>query len=404
MTSSNTRSDDGLVLPEDLVARARSFIPTLHAAQEHVEEARQVPQEIIDRLLEADLFRVVQPKRYGGFEYGFDVFARVVMEISAGCGSTGWVYSVLAQHQWLIGLFPVEAQDDVWSKSRLSIAASSYRPSGIAIEENGGYRVSGLWSFCSGCDNAQWMIFGVAIASKKGEPPTDQGWVIVPRAEVEFEDNWNVIGLAGTGSKNAVVEETFVPAHRVLKMGEATTGQGPGARVNRATLYRIPIFSAVSICLAAPALGIASGVLDDYIESTRQRSTVGGIHKLPKKMAELPGIQLRLAEAACAIDAARVVFLRDCQEVLASVENGGLSLKQRVRNKADMSYAVTLATGAVDKLFKSTGGHGLDRNNRIQRAWRDINGAAAHISLNWDSSGTNYGRVLLDLPPEGAQF
>jgi alkylation response protein AidB-like acyl-CoA dehydrogenase len=147
---------------------------------------------------------------------------------------------------------------------------------------------------------------------------------------------------------------------------------------------------------------MAMSILDDFTAASIARSTIGGIEKRPKRMAELPAIQLRVAEAACAIDAAKLLVLRDCREVMDF--RSDLSALARARNKADLAFATQLVLGAVDRLFKSGGAHGLFRSNRIQQAWRDITGAAMHISLNWDLSGTNLGRALLDLPPEGNQF
>jgi resorcinol 4-hydroxylase (FADH2) len=387
----------------ELISAARSLVPQFKERQERAERECVVPRESIEALLDAGLFKVLQPKRYGGFECNFDDFVRTVCEVASGCGSTGWLYSVMSIQHWTTGLYGAEAQHDIWGSNPRALLAGSHRPSGIAIVVDGGYRVSGMWTFCSGCDHAQWMVFGVAIA-EAGETPKEQGFVLLPFNQVEIDNNWDVLGLRATGSKNAVVEDVFVPAHRMVTMADAQAGVAPGARLSDSVLYRIPLFACLAICICAPALGIATGLLDEFLDAARTRSTVGGIEKLPKRMAEFGAIQLRVADLSCAIDAAKTIVVRDCRAIMDGVASGTLSRERRVRNKADLAYAVQLILKAADSLYRATGGHGLYSSNRMQRYWRDLTAASMHISSNWDASGTNLGRMLLDLPTEGGQF
>ena len=395
----------GSVSPEELIARARAFVPTLRARQEKAEQLRRVPDESIQELLAADLYRILQPKRFGGFEHGLDTFVRVAAEIGSGCGSTAWVYSTAAQHQWLIGMFPPAAQEDVWGTDPLGISAAVFGPTGVAVEVPGGYRLSGKWMFSSGIDNAPWMIGGVKIAASPDSDPTSQGFALFPKADYDVEDNWHVVGLVGTGSKNVIVKDLFIPAHRVLTLEAALSGDPPGARINPGDLYKIPFFAAISICLCAPIMGMAQGALDEYLEATRARMTRGAALSQPTSMAGLPTIQLRVAEALASVDAGRLLVLRDCEGLMATVAGGkALTEEQRARNKGDLGFAVKLSVHAVDRLFESGGGQGLFNENRIQRFWRDIHAAAMHLSVNWDAVGALYGRVSLGQPAGNAQF
>src|ERR1700761_6377209 len=146
----------------ELLARARAIAELARARAQETEAARRVGEDIIKRMRQADLFRVLQPQAYGGFEYGFDVFAEIEAVLAAGCGSTGWVYGLLASHQWLIACFSQTAQDEVWS-DRNALAAGTYAPVAQAEAVDGGYLVSGRGTFCSGCDNAQWQLLGGMI-------------------------------------------------------------------------------------------------------------------------------------------------------------------------------------------------------------------------------------------------
>lgn len=389
---------------ETLVERARAMLPTLRGRAAACEEARRVSDETIGELQEAGLFRLLQPARYGGLQGSLEDFVRLTEIIAQGCGSTGWVFSVAAIHQWQIAMFPPAAQEEVWGDDRRALASSSYVPSGTAEEVEGGYRLSGFWNFCSGCDNTQWMIVGGRFKDA-GTQDGAQAFFLVPRADYRIEDNWHVLGLAGTGSKNIVVEDAFIPAHRVLTVVEAASGKPPGAAVNKAAVYRVPFPAAVSTCLCVPPLGMAQGALDTYVEGLSTRTTRGAISGAGRRVAELPTIQLRVAEASAALDAARLLLLRGAREALETVARGeALATAFRVRTRRDHSYAVRLSVQAVDRLFEAVGGLGLFTSNDVQRAWRDVHAAAKHISTNWDAVGTLYGRFTLGLEPEGGHY
>ncbi|MBM3488521.1 MAG: flavin-dependent monooxygenase [Alphaproteobacteria bacterium] len=390
---------------DELVERARILLPALRARAGEAEANRVVPAASIADLKNAGLFAILRPRRYGGQELDLETYVHVTLELGKGCGSTAWVYSVIAMHLWQIGMFPPEAQDEVFADGGTGLSASSYAPTGTAVECDGGWRLSGSWMFASGCDHTDWIILGCRTAPSPGAAPNGQGFVLVPRADWRIEDNWHVLGLAGTGSKNVVVTDKFVPRRRMLTIPEAASGEPPGIACNPGPLYRIPFFSAIGTCLCLPAVGIADGALEDYVETTRARTTRGAALGGSKTMAEFPTIQLRVAEAAALIDAAKLLLARDAADTYATVAAGRkLSVEQRMRNRRDHSYSVRLAVQAVDRLFESAGGQGLFSSHPVQRAWRDVHGAAKHISLNWDAVGTLVGKSMLGLSLDGAQF
>ena len=197
----------------DLLTRARAIAELARERAQQTDADRRVGDDMIERMRQADLFRVMQPRSYGGLEHGFDVFAQIVAAIASGCGSTGWVYALLASHQWLIACFSKAAQDEVWQE-RTALAAGTYAPVGQAVAVDGGYRLSGAGSFCSGCDNAQWQLLGGMIpqAGAAAKP----GFFLLRSADCVIDDNWHTMGLAGTGSKNIVARDVFVPSHRTL--------------------------------------------------------------------------------------------------------------------------------------------------------------------------------------------
>lgn len=382
--------------PDELVARAHAIVPSLRARQDHAERTRQIPQANIDELIDAGLYRVLQPKRYGGLEHGLDTFVRLGVEVASGCGSTGWVFTTGAQHQWQIGMYPVQAQEDVWGANPRALAASSYAPTGLAVMTDGGYRASGRWSFCSGVDVAQWMILGIQISRSKDAKPHEGGYILVPKSDFTIDDTWRVLGLRATGSKDVILNDVFVPAHRMLTIAQALSGNPPGAEVNKGDLTKIPFFAAISICLCAALLGMGRGAVNEFIGAFRDRKTASGVTQT---------FEVRAGEAAASVDAAIALVLKDCEAIMQTIAAGRpLAEPQRARNKGDLGFAARLVARASDLLFELAGQAGLANHPYFHRMWRDIQAGTKHISTNFDMTMSLYGRVALGLPAGTAQF
>jgi alkylation response protein AidB-like acyl-CoA dehydrogenase len=363
------------------------------------EQQRHVASDLVGMMRDAKLFRVLQPERFGGFEYGYDVFVELVAAVAAGDGSTGWVYSLGAVHPWLIACFPEAAQQEVWSQNEDAIAAVSYAPVGKALPEKDGYRLSGRFSFASGVDNADWGILGGMLPLKDGPKP---GFFLIPRSQFSIHDDWFTMGLAGTGSKTIVVEDQFIPAYRAVAFSELLSGNGPGTATNANPLYRQPMLAVVPYCLVAPALGMARGALDTFKEQVAGRNTRGAVAGGNNKMTEFTTIQMRVAEATASIDAAELMIHRDVRETMAVVEAGNpANVGLRMRNRLTHSFSTKLLMQAVDADFLAAGGSALGLQHPVQRFWRDIHAASSHISLNWDSVSAMYGQHVFGLEPKG---
>jgi alkylation response protein AidB-like acyl-CoA dehydrogenase len=384
---------------DTLLSRSRAIAERASARAPQTETDRRVGADMIEHMRQADLFRVMQPQAYGGFEYGFDVFAQMVAAIASGCGSTGWVYGLLASHQWLMACFSREAQDEVWH-DRDALAAGTYAPVGQAVAVDGGYRLSGVGSFCSGCDNAQWQLLGGMIPQADGA--AKPGFFLLRTADCTIDDNWHTMGLAGTGSKNIVARDAFVPLHRTLAFAELAGGTAPGMRTSPNPLYRQSFLAVLPVTIVAPVLGMAEGALADFLAMTGVRTTRGAVTGGNRRMAELTTVQMRAAEASACIDAARLLMLRDLAEAFETASRGEpIGVDMRLRNRRDQAFCVKLLVQAIDALFLAAGGQELFLDKPLQRNWRDAHAAASHISLNWDSTGSMYGQYLVGLEPKG---
>ncbi len=210
------------------------------------------------------------------------------------------------------------------------------------------------------------------------------------------------MGLAGTGSKTIVADNAFVPGHRALAFAELADGSAPGMRAHANPLYKQSFLAVLPIAIVMPVLGMADGALAAFLDMAKLRTTRGAVAGGNRKMAELTTVQLRAAEAAACIDAARLMMFRDLAEAFAMAARGeAVSLDVRLRNRRDQAFCVRLLIQAIDALFLAAGGQGLFLDHPIQRFWRDAHAAGSHISLNWDAAGSMYGQAMLGLEPKG---
>ena len=382
---------------------ARAMVPYLREQARNTELERRVSQKSTDMFREAGFFKLMQPARFGGYEYGFTAFIEIISELARGCASSAWGCSLGAIHQWALSTFPEQAQQDVWGENPYAIMCGSYAPAGKAEKVDGGYTVQGEWHWASNVDNSEWALLGVVFPPNEDGTSAGAGFVLVPRKDWRIEDNWHVVGQAGTGSKTVAIDQpVFVPAHRRLTFAEASSNNPPGASVNTNPLYRIPFLSAVPVCLASPMLGNAQGAIEVFEELCGSRVTRGAVAGGGNRLSQFFPVQSRLAEAYASVDAARLLLYRDTTEVeQMAASHTIIDVPTRIRNRRDHAFSTRLCHQAVEGLFSSVGGAGLSLDQPLQRMWRDANMMARHNSLNWDAVSSMVGQYHLGLEPKG---
>ena len=368
--------------PEELVERARGLTAQLYKNADACEAERKMPDENFQAYVDAGILNVCKPKDFGGYEYGWDVLCEIAYELGKGCGSSAWVYSVLAEHNQTAATYPLQAQQDIWGENQKTLIASGNSPGADMERVEGGWKITGQLNYSSGCDFAQWHLTGIAIGGKPLK-------ILVPQSECEIIDNWYVVGLAGTGSKDIKMESVFIPDHRTIKIGER------GPHFDKAAVFRIPQWSVNPYSLVAVTIGVAQGAIDRFVESMKERSSRFG-----SKVAEFQSLQMRLAESSAEVDAAKKVMMSNLRETMEFMEhNDEMPIKMMARNKRDMAYCPILAQRAVDRIFYAAGAGGLLLSEDIQRSFRDVHAGNKQIALNWDINGTTYGKVALGLDP-----
>jgi len=389
------------VTPEAYIDRVRSLLPALRERAPRAEQLRRLPDETFADFQEAGLFRALQPKRYGGYELDPGTLYQAVMEVGTVCGSSAWILGVIGVHNWHLAIFPAQAQEDVWGADTSLQLSTSLAPTGTVGRVDGGYRLQGRWSFSSGCDFCQWAVLGGIVPSGDSGQAPDARVFLVPRRDYEIDDNWHVTGLCGTGSKDLVVNDAFVPEYRTHTYLDAFHLRHPGAAVNEAPLYRLPFGIIFPNGIAAPAIGVALGALEAFREQSRTRVNL----RDQSRLVEDPFIQYRLAEAAAEVSAARDRLLGNFAEMMRLVRAGDeIPLSARARYRWDAGKAIEWSVQAVDRLFEASGGRGIFLSNPIQRAWRDVHAMRAHAGNNPERAAAVFGRSEFGLPPQDIRF
>src|SRR5436309_5948881 len=240
--------------PDEFLGRVRDLVPAIRERTVRAEQLRRLPDETLADFQAAGLFRAMQPKRYGGFELDPGTFYWGVGEVAAVCGSTGWIFAVMGAHNWHLALFPAQAQEDVWGEDDSIQLSTSLAPTGTVERVDGGFRLSGRWSFSSGCDFCQWVVLGGTVPQVEGGQTPDARVFLVPRSDYSIDDNWHVMGLCATGSKDIVVDDAFVPEYRTHSYLDAFQLKHPGAAINDAPLYRLPFGLVFANGIKAPAI------------------------------------------------------------------------------------------------------------------------------------------------------
>lgn len=390
------------VEPEIMVQRARALAPLLREQADRTERDRAVPVEVVQALRASGLFRLLQPRRFGGMEGDFTTLVRINMELAAADASSAWIGCMLGVHQWLTAHFPLETQEEVWGADPGNVVCGAYYQPVRAEPADGGWRLSGRWRLVSGVDHTHWCMLGAAFPPDEDGGAEVAGFAMLNDQQYRVDDDWHAVGLAGTGSKTVVVDRAFVPAHRRVTFAEINGCAAPGAQVHGNPIYDIPLLTALTFTIATPALGILKGVIDDFLEMNGARRTFGAIVTGGSRVAEFQTIQARLGEAQAALNAGMALVMRDLEDTQEEARRGNpITVGRRINNRLSQAYVVKLARDAVDALYYATGGSGLYLDNRMQRAWRDVNAIAHHVSLNWDAVSSMWGQHALGLEPKG---
>lgn len=382
------------VTAELLIQRARDMIPYLAANAAKAETDRKVPEETVRKMQEAGFFRVLQPKRWGGYQMDPQVFFEIQLALAEGCMSTAWIYGVIAVHNWQIALFDIKAQEDIWKDDTSVLIASSYMPVGKVTPVEGGFRFSGRWAFSSGCDHCDWVFLGGVVPPTEQNPAPDYRTFLVPRGDFKVLDTWHTFGLKGTGSNDIVVEDVFVPEYRTHSSLDGFRGTNPGIDSKTVPLYQIPFGQLFPRAVSGSTIGATQGAINAYrdVESKRVGTNTGS------KTAEDPHAQMAVARAQSLVDTLKLRLFSIFDELMANARKGvPTDMTKRIQFRYESAAVPEACLAEVLELQKMCGGRAIFTNSPLQRFVLDILAGRAHVANNPYQFGRNYGGVQLGL-------
>ncbi|ORI26135.1 acyl-CoA dehydrogenase family protein [Rhodococcus sp. 1168] len=329
------------------------------------------------RLRDAGVIRMLAPKEYGGFESHPREFAETTMGIGAMDGAAGWVSGIVGVHPWELAFFDRKAQDEVWGEDPDMWMASPYAPLGVATPTDGGYILNGRWSFSSGTDHCGWIMIGAALGDAEGNrvmPPTLLH-VLLPRSDYEIDpDSWDVVGLRGTGSKDLIVKNAFIPDYRTLRAEKVMNGMAAKEFGREQTLYNFPFSCIFPLGITSSLIGIAEGALGCHLDAQRQRVTVSGT-----AIKDDPYVLYAIGDAAAEIAASRAAILETVDRFWDMTEKKQeITFEMRAIGRRTQTAAAWRAVRAVDEIFARSGGGALKLSTPMQRFWRDAHAGLSH--------------------------
>lgn len=392
--------------PEEMIRRAEAMRPLLRERQAECEATGQVSEDTNRRFIEAGFYRILQPRCFGGYEFGLPTFLKVMIAISRGCSESGWVLALTAGHAFLISSFPEAGQREAFGERGEFRSPSVALPGGIAVPVDGGYRLKGAWDYCSGCELATHFLGFSLIRDPNSPAPLGTIVALIDRDQYKIIDNWHVFGMQGTSSRRVVVEEMFLPEHRAMMLGTATgetIHPRPGSFLHKNPFYGGRGVSMLVSELVAVCVGIGRGALDIYEEI---------LHNKPasyppfQKRSQEPEFQRYFGEARALVDTAEAALFQMATDYVECTrreaeEGVPFSDEQDRRFLQIEQQCVRLCWEAVDLMFRTSGTSAATKTAPLGRYFRNLAVIRTHVTMQRDVTSANSARLHFGLPAIG---
>lgn len=368
------------VIPSEgeLVARARAMIPVLKSRAKQCVANRDVSKETIAEMQDAGFFRILQPRRWGGYEMHPNVFFEVQKALAEGCMSTGWMYGVVGCHPYELALFHDEAQAEVWGSDASMLVSSTYQPVGKVTRVDGGFRLSGHWGFSTGSVHCGWVLLGAMVPpSEEGGPP-DMRTFLLPRSDYTIgTDAWQTFGLQGTGSHDIVVDDVFVPEYRTHRAVDGFLCDNPGQKENDGPLYTLPWAQVFVRSVSTAAFGGARAAVNAAMKIMQDRiSTNTG-----KASRADPNLHAAIARAHAQILEMENTLRLTMDEIIILAEAGQpIPMEKRSLFAYNSSTVVRRLADLVDDIVQLLGGRAIYMTSEIIQPWLDLHAGRAHVA------------------------
>jgi alkylation response protein AidB-like acyl-CoA dehydrogenase len=380
----------------DWLERVRALAPRIAAAAPEIERERRLPEKLVAALRAAGLFSLMIPRPLGGAEIDPPTFIAILEAVAAIDASTAWCLGQNNVCASVAAFIPEDAARQIFGGDSPAILAWGAGYVGRAVAVEGGYRVTGKWSFTSGGHHATWLgghcmvteAGGRERRGPDGEPVART--MLFPATATSLQDIWHVIGLRGTGSDAYAIENLFVPEQHSLARDEPAERRYPGP------LYHFPSNSLYGSGFAGVALGIARGMLDALIELAKEKTPRG----LRNAMRDSPVSQFEIAEAEARLRAASMYLMGTVSEVWQEVlRTDRLTLEERVAIRLAATHVIREATKVADFAYSWAGATAIFETSPFERRFRDIHAVAQQVQGRASHFETA-GRFLLGLQPD----
>ncbi|WKA49322.1 acyl-CoA dehydrogenase family protein [Planococcus liqunii] len=389
----------------DVVAAAKSLIPSLRERATETDALGRIPEATMNELKELGLFKMLRPKQYGGQEQNMRTYSEAIVEISKGCGSTGWIVALCAIRELMVAeSFSEQTHEEIFGENEDNVLfAGVYEPRKcIAKKVEGGYLIEeGFWMFCSGSQHATWGYFGMPIINEEGKM-VDQVLMTLPFSEMEIMDDWNVMGLKGTGSNSVKMHNVFIPDHRCTSFVKALDGDFESSHLRNIPLYHTALFPALILSLGLPGVGMLRSAMEFFKQGLPNRRAAHMGVEFVKDAASTHAI---IAEAELKIETAEIFFYKVADALDASAQaKEYMGRHERVKTLADIGYANQLLKEAMDLLMSASGSGFAYNGHPMQRILLDFLVLHSHRSLSPIITIENYGRVLSGLESNAVRY
>ncbi len=374
----------------ELIAAARAMGPALRLRRARCRADQRVPDETVAEFQAAGFFKILQPERWGGYAMDPQVFYAVGLEVARFCPSSAWILGVIAVHNWQLAVFDDRAAQDVWADDPSVLISSSYAPVGKVKVVDGGFRLSGRWSFSSGSQHCKWVFLGAVVPTP--EAPFDMAnyrTFLLPISDYQIVDNWDVVGLQGTGSHDIVVDDVFVPDYRTHKSMDGFLCNNPGNAVNNAPLYHMPFMQVFVRAVCTATLGACEGALEAFIEVAKTRQAG------PVKMKNDLFARQLAAEVKTSIEEMKLTMIRNFDAMMDCCRAGvPIPIEDRVRYRYDSAVVADRCLALSSRMLKAAGSSGIRLDSELLAFHLDILASQAHVANHSTPFAINMGGML----------
>ena len=378
---------------EEAKERAYALVPFLKSQVELTEKTSYIPETVVNALHDSGLFRYQQPKMWGGMEVDYRGFMEIPYIIGLGCPSTAWVFANMASHHRQLAQWPMQAQEDILASDPDALIASGIAyVQGQGQKIDGGLLLSGQWGFSSGVDISSWNMLACTIKDENNKP-IDWCMCLVPKEDYEIVDDWQTMGMRGTGSRTVKCKDIFIPEHRVLSMHIHRPGfHFPGLKIHTNPMFKVPNSSVGGNGIAGAMIANAQTMLNETTEWIKSKST----SYTGAKMSDIPTLQLKIANASGKIDAAYTWLMSNCIEAEMTYKNGQtFDVEAKLKYRRNTAMGMKMANEAVDILHELLGANGIYEKHSFERMFRDAHASAGHFVFNQDAQLIPYGLIVL---------